>query len=308
MARDSSIIHIMDVLGQLEQSGIVVLPGFVQGEMLAGMQRAFELRLKRLRWNNFDGYERTERFRLMVQDILTLHQGFVSVGLHDVVKSTLRSYLGNGFQLVEAKGWRSLPTRRMFHGWHGDSWYDKTAVAGIPREVKLGLYLTDVQTGAFRYLRGTHRKHQPRDWRFAEIEAFPQKDVFEVTGPAGTAFLFDTSGIHGQSCPILQPRHAVFYNYHDPSIPLQREDVVNYRYHPLLLNAAFLGDLTPEDRFILGFGTQTHYLPAFDRPPRHESFQAWHARAYGLKVLLDELAFRVGDKIRLIAGGGRRAS
>jgi hypothetical protein len=196
----------------------------------------------------------------------------------------------------------------MFHGWHGDSWYDKTTVPGIPREVKLGLYLTDVQTGAFRYLRGTHRKHQPRDWRYAEIEALPEKDVFEVAGPAGTAFLFDTSGIHGQSCPILQPRHAVFYNYHDPSIPLQREDVVNYRYHPLLLNAAFLGDLTPEDRFILGFGTQTHYLPAFDRPPRHESFQAWHARAYGLKVLLDELAFRVGDKIRLIAGGGRRAS
>jgi hypothetical protein len=45
-------------------------------------------------------------------------------------------------------------------------------------------------------------------------------DISVVTG---TAFLFETSGIHGQSWPILEPRHAVFYNYHDPSIPLQEE-------------------------------------------------------------------------------------
>src|SRR5947208_233868 len=31
-----------------------------------------------------------------------------------LVKETLRAYLGENYQLVEAKGWKSLPTRRMF--------------------------------------------------------------------------------------------------------------------------------------------------------------------------------------------------
>ncbi len=102
------------VLEQLERDGLAVLPGFIQGEQLANMQRAFESRLRRLRWNDFDGYEKTERYRHMVQDVLTLDQGFVDVGIHPLVKETLRSYIGPSYELVEAKGWKSLPTRRMF--------------------------------------------------------------------------------------------------------------------------------------------------------------------------------------------------
>ena len=78
-------------------------------------------------------------------------------------------------------------------------------------------------------------------------------------GPAGSAFLFDTSGTHRQGVPMLEPRQAVFYNYHDPDVPLQQEDIDYYRYHPLLLNAAFLGGLSPEDQRILGFGNKTNY-------------------------------------------------
>ena len=127
-------------LAQLEEDGLAILPGFLSGETLKNMQPAFESRLQRLRWNDFDGYEQTERFRHMVQDVLVLDQGFVDAALHPVVTSTLRAYLGERYECVEAKGWKSLPTRRMFHGWHGDAWYDKTAVSGIPREVKLAFY------------------------------------------------------------------------------------------------------------------------------------------------------------------------
>src|SRR5262249_46032052 len=156
----------------------------------------------------------------------------------------LREYVGERFELVEAKGWESLPTRRDFHGWHGDAWYDQGRVAGVPREVKLGLYLTDVKSGAFQYAKATHARVAPRPVRADALRAVPAAQVVQVTGPAGTAFLFDTSGIHRQSVPILEPRRAVFYNYHDPLVPLQAEDVAYYRYHPLLLNAAFLGGLT----------------------------------------------------------------
>ena len=124
----------------------------------------------------------------MVENVLTLDQGFVSTALQPLVKDTLRAYLGDRFQLVEAKGWRSLPTSRNFHAWHADSWYDQKAVTQIPREVKLGFYLTDVRSGAFRYIRRTHRLHPPREWRTREIEAFPTEDILVVDGPAGTGF------------------------------------------------------------------------------------------------------------------------
>jgi hypothetical protein len=290
------------VLERLDRDGLAVLPDFVQGETLRAMQRAFESRLERMRWNNFDGYERTERYRLNVQDVLTLEQGFVSAAIHPLVKEVLRSYLGDSYQLVEAKGWRSLPTRRVFHAWHGDSWYDKTKVSGIPREVKLGLYLSDVKSGAFRYLRGSHRQHQTRDWKNHEMEDFSQQNISVVTGAAGTAFLFDTSGIHGQSWPILEQRHAVFYNYHDPSIPLQEEDITGGRYHPLLLNAAFLGGLTSEDQFILGFGDQRHFHPDFRRRPRHESFQAWQDWLLKKKIVAEETAQRIAARLRRMIG------
>jgi hypothetical protein len=290
------------VLEQLERDGVAVLPGFIEGEQLASMQRAFESRLKRLRWNDFDGYEKTERFRHMVQDVLTLDQGFVDVGLHPLVKETIGSYVGPRFELVEAKGWKSLPTRREFHGWHGDAWYDQTKTSEIKREVKLAFYLTDVVTGGFSYIKGTHRLQHPRIWKTDELKAFDPSKIVNFPGKAGTAFLFDTSGVHGQSSPILEPRHAVFYNYHDPAVPLQQEDVDYYRYHPLLLNAAFLGNLSAEDCRILGFGNKTCFVPAFERIPRHTAFQTWHARVFSAKILAEEFTSRVSAKFRRLLG------
>lgn len=290
-----------ELLDRLNTDGIAILPSFVQGETLAGMQRAFESRLQRLRWNNFDGYEQTERFRLMVENVLTIDPGFLEIALHPLVTETLRAYVGERYQLVEAKGWRSLPTRRVFHAWHADSWYDKQKVTGIPREAKLGLYLTDVDSGAFRYIRGTHRQHQPRDWRNHEIDAFPPDSITVVKGAAGTAFLFDTTGIHGQSWPILERRHAVFFNYHDPAFALQQEDIAGGRYMPLLLNAAFLGNLTAEQQRVLGFGDRTNFNAAFERSPRHTRFQSAHAKTLAGKIALDEFGNRVIARLRRIA-------
>jgi hypothetical protein len=72
---------------------------------------------------------------------------------------------------------------------------------------------------------------------------------------------------------MLEPRRAVFYNYHDPDVRLQREDVELYRYHPLLLNASFLGGLTAEDHRILGFGNKTNYNATWERPVKHGFLQ-----------------------------------
>lgn len=282
---------------ELEEHGIVVLPNFIGGEQLAHMQESFARRLTRMRWNNFDGYEKTEPYRHMIQDVLTLDQGFIDVALHPVVKSTLRDYIGPGFELVEAKGWLSLPTNEDFHGWHGDAWYDQTVVEEPQREVKLAMYLTDVRSGAFNYIKGTHGKIHPHLLSDAEVEGYSAEEPVNALGPAGTAILFDTSGIHRQAYPILERRHAIFLNYHDPSVPLQDEDVRYYRYHPLALNAAFLGDMTDEDRRILGFGNKTNYRRTFERQADHEGFQNISNSIFGSKLRFDRFKRRVTRKL-----------
>jgi Phytanoyl-CoA dioxygenase (PhyH) len=286
----------------LERDGIVVLPDLLSRDQLAQMQFAFAQRLQRQRWNNVDGYEKNERFRHMVNDVLTLDQGFVDVALHQVVKETLHAYIGPKYELVEAKGWKSLPTNSDFHGWHGDAWYDQTKVDFIPREVKLALYLTDVRSGHFSYVKGSHGKQVPRNVHASEVADVPPERIVHMLGNAGTAFLFDTSGIHRQSYPILEPRQAVFYNYHDPAIPLQAEDVAYDRYHPLLLNAAFLGGLSPEDMRVLGFGNKTNFIPGFVRASGHPYFHSLLQAAHGCNLFLGYWWERIAGRLKRLVG------
>ncbi len=182
-------------------------------------------------------------------------------------------------------------------------------MSGVPREVKLGVYLTDVKSGAFKYIKGSQGRRAPGNVRPEEVADTPPEQVLEVLGPAGTAFLFDTSGTHRQSVPILEKRWAVFYGYHDPAVPLQTEDVEYYRYHPLLLNAAFLGNLSKEDERILGFGDRRHYQEHFVRRSGHRGFHAVIRRVFDLKLRVDGFRGRVARRLRrlLRLGGGQKA-
>lgn len=301
-AQKSSPSMIELLAAELETHGIVRLENLLSDQQLRDMQRAFEVRLNRIRWNNLDGFEKTEPYRHMVEDLLLLDQGFVDAALHPTVKSLLNRYLGNSYELVEARGWRSLPTKRDFHGWHADEWYDQSVAEGIPKEVKLAIYLTDVRSGAFNYIKGSHQKQPPRRVRTVELPTVDPSDIAELTGPAGTAFLFDTSGIHRQSVPMLEPRHALFYNFHDPGVRLQPEDIQFYRYHPLLLNAAFLGNLSTEDQRILGFGNKTNFIPAFERPAKHKAFHAVFSLAHHLNLRFSDLQVRLLAKLKQQVG------
>ena len=254
---------------ELEENGIVVLPPLFTPEQIRDMRRSFEARLHGVRWNDLDGYEK-EPLREVVQDVLTVEQGFVDLAVHPLVAGTLKKYLGNNFALTEAKGWKSLPTKRDFQGWHGDYWYDETKASGIIKEVKMAMYLTDVRSGAFNFMKGSQQKQHPRVISNSEAKNVPSSGILEVLGSAGTAFMFDSSGIHRQGVPIVEERLAVFYNYHDPKVTLAKEALDYYRYHPLILNAAFLGDLSKDSQRILGFGNKTRYIPAFRRTTQYK--------------------------------------
>lgn len=286
------------LVGELETSGIVVLHNLLSAEQLHDMQCAFETRLRRMRWNNIEGYQETERHRHMVEDVLLLDQGFLDLAVHPLVKQILNRYLGTDYELTEAKGWKSLPTKRDFHGWHGDSWYDQSTVTEIHREIKLALYLTDVRSGAFNFIKGSHRRQHPRPVKNHEVEGCETSRFLELTGAAGTAFLFDTSGIHRQGVPMLEPRQAIFYNYHDPRVRLQEDDVSYYRYHPLLLNAAFLGNLSSEDQRILGFGNKTNFQLAFERKARIPLAYNVFSGAFSAQLRARELRQRITARLR----------
>ena len=286
------------LVSELQTNGIVVLPNLQSAEQLRGMQKAFAVKLSRMRWNHIDGYHKNEIYRHMVEDVLLLDQGFVDLALHSLVKDILNIYLGTNYELTEAKGWKSLPTTRDFHGWHSDAWYDQTSASEIYREVKLGFYLTDVRTGAFNYIKGSHRQHHPRILNRQESNDLPVSRLVEVTGAAGTAFLFDSSGIHRQAMPILEPRQAIFLVYHDPGVSLEQENITAYRYHPLTLNAALLGNLSAEDQRILGFGNKTNFQPGFEQPVRtpigYKTFNA----AFSAQLRLGNLAERISARLK----------
>ena len=71
-----------------------------------------------------------------------------------------------------------------------------------------------------------------------------------------------------------------------------------YRYHPLLLNAAFLGNLTEEHRRILGFGDKTNYIPLFEREVQHAGFQTVAGVGYDTKLRTEEFVGRVRSKLK----------
>lgn len=298
---DPSNELVEQLVAELRQNGIVTLPDLVAPERLKEMQTAFRARLRRMRCNDLEGYEK-ELYRHVIQDALTVAQGFVDIALHPILKRVLTEYLGDAFVLAEAKGWRSLPTTRDFHGWHGDAWYDEGAVQGtaMPLEVKLAFYLTDVQSGAFNYIPRSHRKHHPRLVPNTEAQALASTGLVEQKGRAGTAFLFDTSGTHRQGVPILEPREAVFYNFHDPTVKLQPEIWEYYRYHPLLLNAAFLGDLSREDQRILGFGDKRRYQPAHERSDSHPILHRGFTRAYDATLRVQNFKDRLQAGMRRV--------
>jgi phytanoyl-CoA dioxygenase PhyH len=294
----SRLISIDALSAELETNGIVVLPSLVSSAALREMQEAFAARLTHLRWNNFDGYQRTELYRMMIEDVLLLAQAFVDVAIHPLVKEILARYLGPTYQLTEAKGWKSLPTKYDFHGWHGDKWYEQTPNGPIHREVKLAMYLTDVRTGAFNFLKGTHQQQHPHSLKKDEVKTLALDQVVELCGAAGTAFLFDTSIMHRQGIPMLEPRQAIFYAYHDASVALQQEDIDYYRYHPLLLNAAFLGNLSAEDERILGFGDKRNYQPAFVRRGKPTLLHRIMSASNGAQMRIQLLSRRISARLQ----------
>lgn len=261
-----------EIFDALAANGVVMLGQLVTGERLERMQTVYRTALERPTWNTWIGFEQNEKWRRLIENLLIYDRAFVDHALYPSICEVLREYIGPGFELVEARGWETIATRRDFHGWHADAWYDEN-VQTRPREVKLACYLTDVETGHFQYVRGSHKTEEaPRSYAGSEVAQMADR-ILDLKGPAGSCFLFDTSGVHRQSSPVLKKRWVVMYNYHDPAIRVGNEHLVFGRYRPLFLNAAFVGGLTGEEQRVLGMGRVTN-MPSVQ--PTAQRFQGMH--------------------------------
>lgn len=117
-------------------------------------------------------------------------------------------YFGCAPMISYLQAWWSLPTggsAKHAENFHRD--FDDLKFC------KLFIYLTDVdnQSGPHAFIAGspvTAKLEQRRRYSDDEVAAeFPDKaDWIEFTGPAGTAFLEDTSGLHKGTPPISKPR------------------------------------------------------------------------------------------------------
>jgi hypothetical protein len=265
------MLAVNDILSQLDENGIAVIENFLPQDVLKQMQQCYENNLAHPRFNTWTGYQQNEKWRLIIEDLLTLSPAFLYPVRNNDLMDICRQYIGDNFQMTEARGWKTIKTKRNFHGWHTDAWYDVNQCSEPPPQLKLALYLTDVSSGEFAYLEKSHKdKHGPGHWNQQQVDDMGLK-ICRATGKAGTAIIFDTSGIHRQTYPVLEPRNIAFFNFHDPSFPIQNLDKSYDRYAPLLLNAAFLKDLTKEQERILGFGDERYFEDGFVPKQRYPS-------------------------------------
>jgi hypothetical protein len=246
-------------LEQLETDGILILDGLIPEKQLKDMQRTFNQKLQNLSFNSTSGFQRYEMYRDYVEDLLMVDRSFVKFAVNPEITKIIKGYISEKAVLKECRGWRTRIVKKHFHSWHKDGWYDKKIHHEPPRQLKAVVYLTDVDSGSFAYIKGSHVnvKRDPHILHEHYTDEFLKKyedDKVFATGKAGTVVIFDTAGIHCQSSPNLLPRNAVFYTYHSPEVHIDPSELEYGRYGPLLISNYVIDDtFTVEDLRVLGF-------------------------------------------------------
>jgi Phytanoyl-CoA dioxygenase (PhyH) len=117
--------------------------------------------------------------------------------------------------------------------------FHRDAEAGC---IKMLVYLTDVDedAGPHRYVAGSHRDRMPiRLHRYPDCEVnIRYGGSIGILGPAGTAFVIDSKGIHKGTPPALAPRLLLGIQYSLLPCPIYEYSPVTYtgsgRFNPYI--------------------------------------------------------------------------
>lgn len=217
-----------DDIAALEVDGFAMLDGLVDADWVAAVRADLEQRLCQDRWRKLLGQFRhdaipDETHVADINDVVDIPR-VLAIANDPRVIGAVGAYLGCQPTIDSIKAWWSLPghddaENEQFYHRDNDS----------IRFVKLFIYLSDVEEdcGPHIFMRGTHTANgcsERRRYQDAQIENhFGSDRVQRFIGPAGTAFLEDTYGLHKGQLPtgrrrlLLQVRYSII-----PSIFMSR--------------------------------------------------------------------------------------
>ena len=206
LIRSSSHTDFQKKAEELCRNGVLLLPAYFPQPMIEAMRMDFD------RWA--EGKEPDAMGRLFLNEkngaFLRASAPFSRAAADPFLTGLIRYYWGKPIFLAHSVGFRLEPrpdgTRVGSFRWHHDA---------NRKQIKLMIYLADVPSNGQRmdYLPGTHRlwHHFQRGEAGYEASRFSDEAVaqygppFGCGGPAGTALLFDTNGLHrGNQNPTVR--------------------------------------------------------------------------------------------------------
>jgi hypothetical protein len=218
----------IDDVVALNTDGFTILADLVDHAWVERVRAALEQRQCLDRWRPELGYfvhnEIPPQTHVAdINDIIDIPE-VLEVANHPRVIGSVSSYFGCMPTIDSIKAWWSLPGHD--HAENEQCYHrDNDSI----RFLKLFIYLTDVDKdcGPHVFVRHTHNRDgclERRRYRDEEVETeFGVENIRHFTGPAGTAFLEDTYGVHKGQLPVhgkrllLQIRYTVV-----PSIFMSR--------------------------------------------------------------------------------------
>ncbi len=201
---------------EFECKGFLVVPGALAADELAQVRDAADRAEARWRADASLPGQRSEVLQ-QVQGPIEYDDRLLALLWHPRVFPLVRAILGDDVSMIDNDYFITPPrTPRSHAGWHHD-----VGMRGVyhPRStmmVKVFYLLSDVDpgSGGTAMVPGSHRF--PADFKFPPVEDDPatMPGCVQMTGPAGTAYLFNGRTYH---CAVNnnsdRPRKVLIYNY-----------------------------------------------------------------------------------------------
>src|ERR1700730_1804406 len=169
----------------------------------------------------------------------------------DELFSIMRGYFREQFRLTDQRVYVTEAGEKM--QWHVDNKLDSSVQTGYPGLIFI-FYLCDVTDGQFQIVKNSHcwsRSHAQADFLDSSIESVHKDDIVDFKMPKGSAIIYTTDMVH-RAAPVRNKgweRKSLFFQ-------VERKEQGG---EPILVNTSFLGELSHEKKFFLGFGAVPEY-------------------------------------------------
>jgi hypothetical protein len=234
-----------------EANGFLVIPNALSPNELTEVRHAANAAEARWRSDPTRLGQRTEVLQ-QIQAPIEYDDRLLALLWHTNVFPLVRAILGDDVSMIDNDYFITPPrTPRTHAGWHHD-----VGMRGVyhPRStmmVKVFFLLSDVDenSGGTAMVPGSHRF--PNDFKFPEVaDPKDMPGAFQMTGKAGTAYLFNGRTYH---CAVNnnsdRPRKVLIYNYGHFWMKIWK----GYEPSPRLLDAAMKSN-DPVRMQLLGIG------------------------------------------------------